>query len=565
MQVSEEEGAVPSSQAKLDELFLHWLSLPDTQQYVLTLLNNAKRGQPLVNVTIGDKSPGEDKTSPKNRASVASPPPRSPTGRSPKLSPEDNKTGTAMVTEGVGVWPSGSGGAGALQPVPPVRESGADYARASHQTEDVTMTDKPQHPPAARRSTATIPRFFTPGGVTDAVVAGAQTELEEIGRIFSAHAEGLSRETLMPFTTKVCGYPSFFNQSLFNKMTEGSDDKTVSKGQCQAWWTAQVKQKSPEERLFNLLRNGSARFVSREDWREHLSVLLDTHPGLDFLKGTPEFQDRYLECVVERIYYVNNRAENYKMTLSEIQRSNLCSVLKLVDEEPDINKVMDYFSYEHFYVLYCKFWELDTDHDFLLDRDDVVKLSNYALTYRIVDRVFAGACRPITSQVPERLGYSDFIWLLLSEEDKHSETAIRYWFRGIDLDNDGYITPHEMEFFYKEQLHRMDCLAQEVVQFEDILCQMTDMVKPAKEGYITMMDLRKCKQAGVFFNVLFNLTKFIQYDQKDPGQIFNERATPELTDWDRYAKVEYARLAQEEDQGDGADDGEWEMEAGGVQ
>jgi hypothetical protein len=30
---------------------------------------------------------------------------------------------------------------------------------------------------------------------------------------------------------------------------------------------------------------------------------------------------------------------------------------------------------------------------------------------------------------------------------------------------DGYITPYEMEFFYKEQLHRMDCLAQEVLFF----------------------------------------------------------------------------------------------------
>ena len=31
-------------------------------------------------------------------------------------------------------------------------------------------------------------------------------------------------------------------------------------------------------------------------------------------------------------------------------------------------------------------------------------------------------------------------------------------------------------------------------------------------------------------------------------QIFNERATPELSDWDRYAKIEYQRLAMEEDQ-----------------
>jgi hypothetical protein len=30
-----------------------------------------------------------------------------------------------------------------------------------------------------------------------------------------------------------------------------------------------------------------------------------------------------------------------------------------VDLEDDINAVTAYFSYEHFYVLYCKFWELD--------------------------------------------------------------------------------------------------------------------------------------------------------------------------------------------------------------
>ena len=26
----------------------------------------------------------------------------------------------------------------------------------------------------------------------------------------------------------------------------------------------------------------------------------------------------------------------------------------------------DAFCYEHFYVIYCKFWELDEDHDLLL-------------------------------------------------------------------------------------------------------------------------------------------------------------------------------------------------------
>lgn len=35
-----------------------------------------------------------------------------------------------------------------------------------------------------------------------------------------------------------------------------------------------------------------------------------------------------------------------------------------------------------------------------------------------------------------------------------------------------------MQFFYEEQLHRMECMAQEPVLFEDILCQIVDMVSP---------------------------------------------------------------------------------------
>jgi hypothetical protein len=51
-----------------------------------------------------------------------------------------------------------------------------------------------------------------------------------------------------------------------------------------------------------------------------------------------------------------------------LRRSNLLAAFHTVDVEEDINVVNDYFSYEHFYVLYCKFWELDADHDFLLSR-----------------------------------------------------------------------------------------------------------------------------------------------------------------------------------------------------
>lgn len=35
-----------------------------------------------------------------------------------------------------------------------------------------------------------------------------------------------------------------------------------------------------------------------------------------------------------------------------------------------------------------QFWELDSDHDFVITKDDLIKYGNHSLTYRIVDRIF---------------------------------------------------------------------------------------------------------------------------------------------------------------------------------
>ncbi|XP_057417893.1 serine/threonine protein phosphatase 2A regulatory subunit B''beta-like [Lotus japonicus] len=148
------------------------------------------------------------------------------------------------------------------------------------------------------------------------------------------------------------------------------------------------------------------------------------------------------------------------------------------DEEEDINKVLRYFSYEHFYVIYCKFWELDTDHDFLIDKENLIRYGNHALTYRIVDRIFSQVARRFTSKVEGKMGYEDFVYFILSEEDKSSEPSLEYWFKCIDLDGNGVLTRNELQFFYEEQLHRMECMAQEPVLFEDILCQIIDMIGP---------------------------------------------------------------------------------------
>merc|ERR1712183_1232846 len=105
--------------------------------------------------------------------------------------------------------------------------------------------------------------------------------------------------------------------------------------------------------------------------------VVDTHPGLLFLKEATEFHSRYVHTVIARIFYEVNRSWSGKITVSELRRSKFLATLRLLQDEDDINQVTDFFSYEHFYVIYCKFWELDKDHDLFIDREDLARHNDH--------------------------------------------------------------------------------------------------------------------------------------------------------------------------------------------
>ena len=159
-------------------------------------------------------------------------------------------------------------------------------------------------------------------------------------------------------------------------------------------------------------------FLQRHNLRPLVNEIVLSHPGLEFLGTSPDFQTRYAQTVVARIFYTVNVAADDRLLLRELRRSNFLQKLGDLSREEDINQVHAYFSYEHFYVIYCRFWELDSDHDMLLDIRDLVKYEECALTYRTLDRIFKQAPRHFRSDQPDRMGYDDFVVFLISEVDK---------------------------------------------------------------------------------------------------------------------------------------------------
>eukprot|EP00184_Porphyridium_aerugineum_P006966 CAMPEP_0184695572 /NCGR_PEP_ID=MMETSP0313-20130426/3172_1 /TAXON_ID=2792 /ORGANISM="Porphyridium aerugineum, Strain SAG 1380-2" /LENGTH=1272 /DNA_ID=CAMNT_0027154063 /DNA_START=302 /DNA_END=4120 /DNA_ORIENTATION=+ len=353
----------------------------------------------------------------------------------------------------------------------------------------------------------------------------------------------------------VTGLPSFMCRSIFNRVQEKAGCRGSNSIPQQAFINYYMERcigKNPTQRLMEELVNGAPRsYLIASDFKPLLNALLATHPGLMFLQQTPEFQQRYAETVIERIFYMLAPSSHcMRLTLQDLERHRFYETLKEIDMDEDINRERRFFSYEHFYVLYCRFWELDSDHDLLISKADLLRYGEHSLTSLIVDRIFAGAGRPRVCKDKEVLTYIDFVWFCLSEEDKTSRMAISYWFHCLDLDGDGVLSLYELEQFYKEQVYRMECLGHEPIALRDVVCQILDMVKKpiTSSPALKMRDIVNSRLSAHLFNLMFNLNKLFQIEARDPLQIRHEHMSPELTPWDRFAAVEYLRLSSEEEE-----------------
>lgn len=436
----------PCAKMKLDQFFLEWLSLPEYERLIATVLDNAANNRSL-KAGVEEAIRGEMPQS-QSPTSAQLTPPMSPKSSTVVESKEHEFGGSLQTAK--------SGGEGFV-------------------SEGQTRPDA-----------VSIPQFYFPEG-SPTVTELRAVKRERIRDMFSPfHPIGMQQREFVKVVQEICELPGMLAYPLFQRLADGGP--LVTQEAFESWWDGErLASASPAYRMIAILRkDSSVQSLTREDLTPVLRAVVDYHPSLEFLSDHPEFQERYIETVSYRIFYVVNKSRNGRISLRELKRSDLIDALFELDAEQDINRVLRYFSYEHFYVIYCKFWELDNDHDFLLERHDLVRYGCHCLTYQIVDKVFEVHTVPKEHPDDGKMDYQEFVWFILSEEDKTTDASIDYWFQCIDLDSDGLLSSHDMRVFYDAQLERMENTSCEPVMFEDVICQLHDLIQPETEGFFSM-------------------------------------------------------------------------------
>eukprot|EP00049_Salpingoeca_infusionum_P012012 m.213143 g.213143 ORF g.213143 m.213143 type:complete len:155 (+) comp15081_c0_seq1:1244-1708(+) len=143
------------------------------------------------------------------------------------------------------------------------------------------------------------------------------------------------------------------------------------------------------------------------------------------------------------------------------------------------------------------------------------------------------------------MAYWDFVFFVISEEDKTTTRSIEYWFRVMDLDGDGLLSVYELELLYNCQLEKFKELRIEAMPFQDILRLTLDMVSPKHATYFTLADVKRTQMAPQFLNMFINAIKYV--DQENSSGLDTDDDEVDVTPWQRFALNEYVLLSNEED------------------
>lgn len=252
-----------------------------------------------------------------------------------------------------------------------------------------------------------IPIFYIPGQRVRKISQSSQDDLSQrasdIQMFFMSFPDGIPVDKFVHVTKRLCGLPSFYNLPLCIRIIDHCGDNNGSCGiphrfgfrpitnkitlkMFTQYWKAEIEPFDRAERLFRTIKKKNADFIAQEDFMPFIQELLRFHPGLEFLSNHEDFQLKYALTVITRIFYSVNTSRCGKISLKELRKSNLFQAFMHVDEETDINKVTEYFSYEHFYILYCRFVELDCDKDGKIRKEDLMRYRELSLSDAIVER-----------------------------------------------------------------------------------------------------------------------------------------------------------------------------------
>ncbi|KAH7704210.1 serine/threonine-protein phosphatase 2A regulatory subunit B'' subunit gamma-like protein [Aphelenchoides avenae] len=144
------------------------------------------------------------------------------------------------------------------------------------------------------------------------------------------------------------------------------------------------------------------------------------------------------------------------------------------------------------------------------------------LTAAFIDRYFE--MQGVLTGSPV-MTFEDYVEFLLMFQNLTDPVSLAFFFRLLDLNEDGYISEFELRYFYTDLRTAYDRYLQTdgaMPCFEDTRDQLFDMVAPREPYRATLQDLIESKQGHHFVLTLISHVEFYRYENRESQEADDE-------------------------------------------
>jgi Ca2+-binding EF-hand superfamily protein len=146
----------------------------------------------------------------------------------------------------------------------------------------------------------------------------------------------------------------------------------------------------------------------------------------------------------------------------------------------------------------------------MLSRQELLKYGTGTLTSAFIERVYQ-ECLTYEGE----MDYKTYLDFVLAMENRKDPQAVQYFFRILDVRQQGYIDGFSINYFFREILKDMEKHNQEPVKFEDVKDEIFDMVRPKDPTRITLKDLISSGHGDTVISILIDLNGFWTYENRE--------------------------------------------------
>ena len=253
----------------------------------------------------------------------------------------------------------------------------------------------------------------------------------------------------------------------------------------------------------DLSRSGYISNTDLKKYIEHFSK------ELSFIKAEDdeELTQRYIEFAAQQILIVLDPLSSGKVMIGKLLNDVLFMYFVMVDgwaeERPNP------FSIDTLNSFLKDFKNIDQNHDGILDPDDLLYMSRTRLTKTFVRR--AAEAISFNNGVLNFEWYVRFrvAWFSVGED-----FANAYFFDTIDVDNDGYITQNEINYFYRDvdkEAHEIYPDPDKIPPYNSVVTQHLDMCQATDQKITRKMFISSKATEGLLRRIC-DIREFLTYE-----------------------------------------------------